>query len=62
MKLGGGFCQDILDYTLGEFSGTLVLLQNDPNLLAGFDFGTIGSVHTCGGSTTFEISPLRFSL
>jgi hypothetical protein len=46
MKLGHGSCQDILDNTLGEFSGTLVLLDNDPNLLAGFDFGTIDSIHT----------------
>ena len=26
MGMGGGFCQDILDNTLGEFAGTLILL------------------------------------
>jgi hypothetical protein len=45
MGMSGGFGQDILDDTLGEFSGTLILHQDDSNLQAGFDFGTIGSIH-----------------
>jgi hypothetical protein len=42
--MGRGFCQGILDHTLSEFSGTLVLLQDDPDLEPGFDFGAIGSI------------------
>ena len=48
MGMKGGFCQDILDHALGEFSGTLILFQDDPDLEAGFDFSTISSIYTGG--------------
>ena len=48
MKLGGGFCQDILDHTLSEFSGTLVLPEDDPDLQAGLDFSAVeGAFYGC---------------
>ena len=50
MGMGGRLYQDIIDHTLGEFSGTLLLLQDDPNLEAGVYSGTMDSSHTMANS------------
>jgi len=55
MGMTGGLCQNILDDTLGEFSGTLILLHDDQNLKPGFDSGTIDFSHTSAEFLIFKM-------
>src|SRR5215212_5546405 len=45
MWMSGRFCEDILHDTPGQFSGRLILLQDNENRHAGFNGGAGLSVH-----------------
>jgi hypothetical protein len=45
MRVGGRFGQDALDNAIRQFSGKLVLFQNDADFQARLDVATNGTVH-----------------
>ena len=47
MGMCWGFCQDIFYDSICEFSGSLILFENDGNLKAGFNIATIRAIHDC---------------
>jgi hypothetical protein len=47
MGMYWGFCQDIFYNSFGEFSGSLILFENDGNLKADLNIAPIHAIHNC---------------